>query len=417
MPDFAEWGGGGGISSAIADQNTIALTGLHNAQTAMAEAQLPYIGRKMQADIMNTLATAGLHTVDTSIKQEALRRTKALADEMQRLASGDQSTTAGGSTDPTDMMMGMSKNMVQASMRAGAVQDAEQWAGRYTQMQGHKNTALKQAAQAKMAENRERLQDFDEVSRRVDMIQALPLDQQIPAYNDMNRYFEAKRKEPVPWANLQWSPQTAEILKNAALTQKQKIDAQFKDERAQYLQDRTSSILDLREQKLELDKQKAENDRLRREKLDKVAGDKAATPSKDEVNAARDLIRSDYPDIKGPDLQSAAEDIAFKAKDLRTKNPGVSPAEARARAYLDVKENLDTKSSSTNILGVDIPGTASKSTVYRKTRPGASPDLAMPIPDDPSARKEGSWYINPKGVAAQWAKRPDGTYGWKARVQ
>lgn len=350
MADFAEWGGGGGISQAIADQGSIAHANLQRAQTAMSNAQLPYAPQKMQADIMQSLSTAALHTADAGLRAESLRQVKGMSAAMQALGEGRPTETGG---DPTDPLIDMAGNMVRAAVRSGSVKDAETWASSYNQLIGHKNTAMKNQAEAKHREQQERLGDYDEIARQVDIIQALPLDQQVPAYKEMNRYFTQKRKEPVPWRDLPWNPQTAEILKNAALSQKDKVANDYK----QWRQESTDAYRDIKAdnailgRKLEL--MRIENQERQFEARKKAGGAVAkekpvGMPSKAMETAVAGIIKTDYPDLKGPGVSAIITDIAAEAKEAMIKNPGLRPSDAYARAYQNNKERLD---------GVDAPGT------------------------------------------------------------
>ncbi len=413
MADFSEWGGGGGISAAINDQQTIAHTGLldaqvglTNAHTAMQQAELqdmPLKRQKMAADITNTLAMAGLHTTDTSLKQEALRRSQAMSQKMQEM--GQNPGNSGG--DPTDMMIGLASDMVKTAMSVGAVNDAEHWTGALNQLVGHKNTAMMHAAQAKHAEQLERISDYDDIARQVRTIQALPLDQQVPAYNDMNRYFTKKRGEPVPWLGMQWSPQTAKVLEEQALSQKDKELADFRQQKNDEINARKQAELTVKETQAMLREAKAARDQDQKDAATKIAGLKAEAPPKEEVAAASALIKKQFPDIDPDALSLAAPDIAADARAIKLSRPGLNMSDARGIAILNKKSQFEDEKG-------DYWGTK---TVYSGGTPGSSPTLALPLPATPTEFKVGKYYTNPAGIVAQWAKKPDGTYGLKKVAQ
>lgn len=395
MMDLFGGNPGGGISQAIADQGQIANTGLTQSKNAMLQAELPYAGQKAQADVMNTLASAALHTADAGLRNESLRQVKGMSEAMQRLGQGQDAGTS--DQNPMSLMIDMAGKMVYAAKSVGAVNDMEKWAGTYSQLVSHDNAAKKNAADARRAEHAERISDYDEIARQVDIIQALPLDQQVPAYNQMNRYFTDKRKEPVPWGNMQWSPQTAEVLRSAALSQKDKANIEYKDQ-----------LIDARNQAREarvthnimtenLAQTRMDNQRLRDEAREKAGGKAIGNPNKSQVDAAAALIKDAYPVSKGANLTSLATDIAAGAKDIMDKNRGMRPSEALAKAFLDSRDSLD------RVLGQR----------YLGNRPGQTPDLALPYVSDPGKRQVGSYYTNSTGQVGQWVNEGN-SYGWKA---
>ncbi len=416
MADFSEWGGGGGISSAIADQHTIAQTGLTQAQTAMSQAQLPYVPGKMYAETLNALAQAGLHTADAGLKQEALMQTRAMSQAMKDAMAKRQSSGVADSTDPTDLFIDMAGGMVRSALSVGATNDAQHWSSALNQAVGHKNTALETAAKAAREELLGQTQAFDLAARQVDMISALPLDRQVEAYNMMNRHFAQQGKKPVPWADLQWSPQTAELIKQGALSQKEKANQDYKD-----------TLLDLKEQalreKIRYDQQlvdarktTADLQRERDEAKAKLGGKDVGMPSKTELDLARAVVLQNYPDLKSMDLSTISTDIAAQAKWMRTKRPGAYTLEQSInKTFMENKDKIETTvAPPKTFLGMDIPGTGGeKTSQYVGNTIGKTPELALPAPSNVKDFVPNRYYLNPQGKVYQWAKKPDGTYGGK----
>lgn len=211
-----------------------------------------------------------------------------------------------------------------------------------------------------------------------------------------------------PYAGMPYSQDLIKQIRANALSTKEAADLEEKRLTREAREKREKALEAIRKQELEVKKKEQETREAAEARRKKAGQDpKPVTPAgKEETAQATRLIKRDYPELEGMDLNDAAFSIANAAKYIRQRNPAISPEIAIQQAFNDAKAGGDFKTTELGALeGWSSKGKQSKRTVYLGR--GKTVATPLPAPQKPGDAVEGKYYQLPNG---QVGKRVKG--GW-----
>jgi len=423
MADFSEWGGGGGVSSAIADQGIMSQTNARNAMLPGA-LQLQQAEIQMQpAKMMNLMAESGLRLAEAGLKNEALRQTKLMSAAMSSMSQGpgtDQGTSTGPDGQPTtdqtgnviktntpiDAMINAQSNMLNVAMKNGAVDAAMHVASNLQALMGHAATLQKNQWEMK---HQEHVANLDKIQRAGALLNGV--DDQDSFDNAASQWYK-EFKEPAPFANpnnpnwaLPYSPKIVDSLQQKTLSYKDKLAADnreatlaLKEDNLARMQRYNDTIADLRRQVVQVSQD--------REQRLATTGGKVSEPNPRQVQDAADYIQAEDPrfkDLSGDNLKLFnvfAKDVTYEANKIRKANPGIKYSESLAQAFDKNKDRLDIIAPPTlkiPFTNIDT-GISTGSTTLKLNKGGVgqgTQDNPITVGPgfDPRAVKEGNYYL------------------------
>lgn len=207
-----------------------------------------------------------------------------------------------------------------------------------------------------------------------------------------------------PYAGVPYSKELVNGLRQQALSTKEAFDLKEKELTREAQDKRAEAIRKIRERELEVKKRNA-TVREEAEARKKKAGapTKPTTPaSKAESEQAQRLVKRDFEELAGADLDDASFAIANSAKQLRQRNPALSMDMAIQQAYNDAKAAGDFQTIERDITG----GQWKKKQSYLGR--GKSATSPLPPPTKDTKRVEGKYYQLPNGQVGVWRGK-----GWE----
>lgn len=209
-------------------------------------------------------------------------------------------------------------------------------------------------------------------------------------------------REPSPFAGVPFSPEILKTLGTSVLSKKDElanaikaVEEKGRNWRAQLASRDRALQRDLSDEHFYFDQD-------RRERLGKVGGRAAASPSQNEQDAALVLLNADA-ELKGlpaTERSRAIYDIASRAKEIRAQNRAIGSSQALQMALKEARDAGDFERGG----GFEIPliGKVGESTRYRGGGKTAGTALEPPLVDgrpDAAAFRKGRFYSTPKGPA------------------
>lgn len=198
--------------------------------------------------------------------------------------------------------------------------------------------------------------------------------------------YTALTGRPDPFAGVPYHPDIISSLKNTALTTKQRLDTQLKQDE---LDRKIESDADLARHRGVLERLRDEELKRRKQRdtyLQHNGGKSAGSPLKGDVDQALTIIKKDFPNqITDPtDLYNAAYDVAGRAKAIQNANRAKDMPTAIHEAYAEARKAGDFQVTGSTPLG-------RKRVKYRGA--GKTPATAMALPADKNL-VEGRWYLH-----------------------
>jgi hypothetical protein len=198
-----------------------------------------------------------------------------------------------------------------------------------------------------------------------------------------------------------YSPEAADKLRTSLQSTKDQISQKQRADALEATATQRKLVTAIAQSNLELRKQTVEIAKGRETRLTKNGGKVISMPSKRDTDGMYDRIKADFPSVNtaNPQVRLAAESIAYNAKVMRQKNPALSPEQAKERAYMNRKKDLQIESTSWY---------ESDKLTYKSSQMGNTPLEAYPIEPEASKRKVDKHYNLPNGQIGVWTGS-----GWK----
>lgn len=219
------------------------------------------------------------------------------------------------------------------------------------------------------------------------------------SWDRANAVYQFQTGKPSPYANVPFSPELVETIKQQALTAKEEADGEEKKIARKSLDEFRKSRVKQHDENISLSRERNRIAREREARLRKNGGGRQiASPTSAELTQAKRLIGRDYKNLEATDLNDAAFTIAAEAKALRRANPALDASMAIQQAYLNAIQAGDFQDISTTIGGVKVPGMGKQTFAGR----GKKPETAAALPSEKSKLVKDKYYVNPSGQIAQW---------------
>lgn len=357
--DFSEWGGGGGISSAIGDLNTLATTSMHQQATLRDQQMLPgdlqlQRGKLAQqpAELFKTLAETRQLIAKAGLEEQTLEQVGIYSKALKAFALGEQNKQ--GLVDPDTGVITPSRGLTppkpsevllklsNLAGESGYVSGMIDMAGKATTMSGHESAD--RLTKAREAEHQHQIDQgkMDWLERNTRMFATSP-----QGWANVNEQYRQKFGEFSPFSGVQWTPDLSDELGDYTLSFKQKKDQEFKDQKQDDLNDYRDSNSRLTKTITEINKTVEKIQGAQNETKAKSGG-KPYEPTKASIQSIVSMAREDLeeanPDLyKGANKQIVdrwARDVASVAQDIRQKNRTIEPGVAESQAYQQMKGAL-----------------------------------------------------------------------------
>lgn len=417
MSDFSEWGGGGGVSTAINDLNTMSQT---NARDALLPGQLAAqpvdlahtqaLTRRLDsqtmsepAHMLNTLAQANLHMEQAGLAKQGREQTERLVVDMKKWAADQQAGIDAGKPPPS--LTEATTSMAMMAAGAGAPKAALDLLHLGSQNYGHDNTRFLNKLKAEEQQHKTEQAEMDWFERTVRQVN------NDKDWEDARAAFSLKFGQPAPFGNLPFTPELRDKVADLTLTHKQKLDQDFKQQRQDDLQAARDARNQLGQAQLRVREQAAQLAEEKFKSTVKSGGKLTGEPSKQSLEAVRSLVKEDNPKALSADNLDTTNifirDVASEAKNLRLTNPAIKPGVAESMAYQKMKDSLNiVEGEDKTFLGVP----------YGKKPNKAEYDpLANSTPPEPGKRVVGKTeFTNAQGTYV-WTKVGDKA-GWKLKA-
>lgn len=277
------------------------------------------------------------------------------------LASGFGGQGHGGSPEDT---AGMMSQLALYAAKAGLPQEAEQYAKTASALQHNQAYIKTQALTRQMKES----------GMYANLLGSVH-DQQ--SWQRANALFTVQTGKQMPWARLPYNPRLVQMLKEGALSAKDKalIGAAHAREQAQ------QQMIKMEQERIDLMKSQKKLTDQRRAKLGKVGGDKPIPAAN--LQAITDLMVRDYgQQVPVQTMRTLARPVAERMQEILRQSPGLEPSAAAERAYQEAKAEGDFGG-----LRVMRPQMGTK-------------ENAIPLPQDKSKWEPNRYYKLPNGQVA-----------------
>lgn len=242
---------------------------------------------------------------------------------MQMMSKWSAGQAAQGSMSSADQTADMMDTLSGYAMEAGLPQEAKQYAStsstiRKNQAYIQTQTLNRQAKESGLYANL-----LDGVHDQQTWIQA-------------NAMFAIQTGRQTPWAKLPYSPRLVQMLKEGAISAKDKATIASAKQR-----DKTSQAQEKMDQeRIKLIKKQEELTDARREHLDKIGGGKP--PTAQNLSAITDLVVRDFGKQVPPEtIRTLSRPVAERMQEILRTSPGLSRSQAAERAYQEAKAEGD----------------------------------------------------------------------------
>jgi hypothetical protein len=334
----------------------------------------------------------------TALETQNVATAKAAALMAQRL--GKPPTTPDGSPQT---LSGMSLDMAQIFAEAGLPNKAEQAMKTATSAMSHEVALRAQTLREATA----KLTGAKQTATIMSNLAADVTDQE--SWDRANQVYSQVSGKESPFAKMPYDPKFVEMIKDSAITMKQKADMA---EKAAMDAARIANIKSLdahRQAQEQIARDKMQQQRERATAVGKVGGKDVGAPAAGEIAAAKGLLRGEDGLVSETDLPTAAFDVAAKARAIRKSNPGIAADEALRQAVIEKKMSGDFQppTPGMKVFGLDT-GIGAKAGKYKPG--GAAGDSIDPSKTPKSQLQLGKVYKDAaSGKSWQWTKD-----GWKA---
>ncbi len=371
--------GGGQIIGQEAD-DAARMSLLNQIKTMGEIAQQPDEGALKQAH-------ARYYAAQAKEKEQELEMQARLAAAFRNRFGNQLSSTVGVDETGGVTMSSMPLAMSQLAMEAGAPKQAGDWLKQASTIATQEAAREASAARAKkdaLIAQKERLSIgaglLNGVSDQTTADEAERKYQQMTGQS----LFEGRK----------WSPALQDFMRNSALSAKEKIDIDLKQNELDRKEKNDEEVSKLRDTQRALNTARTTLADARRDALEKSGGKPLSSATGNELNQAKALVRSEFPDTKFEGMDIAAVELANRAKEILRGNRAIpNYAAALRQALAEAKQNGDFQSAEATLLGVTNP--FGKGTTQYKGG-GKSPETAVPATKD-TKFAEGKYYTPTEG--------------------
>lgn len=356
--------------------------GSHVAAQELLDAALGY----------STVGVQGAHeryyNAEALEKETKAKENQQLFDLMQRQAAGQPIGPPGPGRPPVSMSERLN-DLAQTAMNAGLVTKAQELAKNAALVGQREESAGASAAGAAV----NRLKAIRERAELNGQLFGGATDE--ATWQQAGQLWQFQTGLPNPYKGVPYSKELADRINSAALSTKERLDAQEKELARGALnafRDRRLGQHDtenaIRESRLALAQ-------AREDRLAKAGGGKTvSSPATSEITQAKRLIQRDYENLKAPDLDDGAYAIAAEARALRKSNPALDANVALQQAYNNAKQAGDFVTLREGFFGYG------GKQGFRGA--GKTPQAPAAMPKDSSQLQKDRYYVSPTGLVGKW---------------